>query len=86
MQTLAKKVKDVEYYLNLPWTLIEGTDKDFDGNPYYFVEIEEIPSFTFTAKTLEKARENYKHQLKMTLQVMLEFGDIIREPKNTKQN
>ena len=73
--------KDIDYYLNLNWTLIEGQDTDFDGNPYYFVEIEEIPSFTFTAKTQEKARENYKHQLKMTLQVMLEFGDKIKEPQ-----
>ena len=82
---MAKKVKDLEYYLNLPWTLIEGTDKDFDGNPYYYVEIEEIPSFTFTAKTREKARENYKHQLEMTLQVMLEFVYKIKEPQNANK-
>ena len=73
-------VKDVEYYLNLPWTLIEGSDKDFDGKPYFYIEIKELPSFTFTAKTLEKARENYKHQLRMSLQVMLEFGEDIPEP------
>ena len=72
--------KDLEYYLNLPWTLIEGTDIDFEGNPYWYIEIKEIPSFTFCAKTIEKARENYKKQLKITLQVMLEYGDKITEP------
>ena len=72
--------KDLDYYLNLNWTLIEGTDLDFDGNPYHYIEIKEIPSFTFCAKTIEKARENYKTQLRMTLQVMLEFGDEIHEP------
>ncbi len=72
--------KDLDYYLNLNWTLIEGTDLDFDGNPYHYIEIKEIPSFTFCAKTIEKARENYKTQLRMTLQVMLEFGDEIPEP------
>ena len=42
--------------------------------------IEEIPSFCFCAKTIEKARENYKTQLKLSLTVMLESGEQIREP------
>ena len=25
--------KDLDYYMNLDWTLIEGTDLDFNGNP-----------------------------------------------------
>ncbi len=72
--------KDLDYYLNLDWTLIEGEDLDFDGNPYHYIEIKEIPSFVFCAKTIEKARENYKRQLKLTLMVMLENGDNIVEP------
>ena len=55
--------KDLDYYLNLNWTLIEGIDKDFDGNPYHYIEIKEIPSFLFCAKTQERARERYKQQL-----------------------
>ncbi len=72
--------KDLDYYLNLNWTLIEGVDLDFEGNPYHYIEIKEIPSFVFCAKTIEKARENYKRQLKLMLSVMLENGDIIIEP------
>ena len=72
--------KDLDYYVNLNWTLIEGTDLDFEGNPYHYIEIKEIPSFTFCAKTIEKARQNYKVQLRVTLQVMLEFGDEIPIP------
>lgn len=72
--------KDIDYYLNLDWTLIEGQDLDFEGNPYYYIEIKEIPSFAFCAKTIEKARENYKHQLKLTLTVMLETSEDIIEP------
>ena len=72
--------KDIDYYLNLNWTLIEGEDLDFDGNPYHYIEIKEIPSFLFCAKTAERAREKYKHQLKWTLQVMLESGEQIKEP------
>ena len=72
--------KDIYYYLNLDWTLEEGEDLDFDGNPYHYIEIKEIPSFLFCAKTPEKARENNKTQLKWTLQVMLERGVHITEP------
>lgn len=72
--------KDLDYYLNLDWTLIEGTDLDFNGNPYHYIEIKEIPSFAFCAKTREKALENYKHQLKLQLMLMLQDGDEIPEP------
>ena len=72
--------KDLDYYMNLNWTLIEGEDLDFEGQPYHYIEIKEIPSFVFCAKTIEKARENYKRQLKLTLMVMLESGDHIVEP------
>ena len=72
--------KDLDYYLNLSWTLIEGEDIGFEGDKYYYVKIKEIPSFLFCAPTLEKARSGYKSQLKWTLQVMLELGDEIPEP------
>ncbi|MEI8128933.1 MAG: hypothetical protein WCG95_04880 [bacterium] len=72
--------KDLEYYLNLNWTLIEGEDLDFDGNPYNYIEIKEIPSFAFCAKTIEQARANYKTQLRLTLMLMVEGNDDIEEP------
>ncbi len=73
-------MKDLDYYLGLNWTIIEGQDLDFDHNIYHYIEIKEIPSFLFCAKTAEKARSNYKEQLKWTLKVMLESGEHIAEP------
>lgn len=72
--------KDLDYYLNLDWTLIEGEDLDYEGKPYHYIEIKEIPSFVFCAKNLQKARENYKNQLKLTLMLMLEDNEEILEP------
>lgn len=72
--------KDLEYYLNLDWTLIEGEDLDFEGNPYHYIMIEEIPSFCYCAKSIETARNNYKKQLRLSLMVMLESSDHIIEP------
>jgi hypothetical protein len=73
-------MKDVEYYLNLNWTLIEGEDVGFEGEPYHYIMIEEIPSFCFCAPTIERARARYKEQLRLNLTVMLELGDEIIEP------
>ena len=42
--------KNLDYYMNLPWTLVEGEDLDFEGKPYKYIMIEEIPSFCFCAK------------------------------------
>ena len=72
--------KELDYYMNLDWTLVEGEDLDFNGNPYHYIEIKEIPSFVFCAKTREKALENYKKQLRLSLMIMLEDGDRIYEP------
>ena len=72
--------KDLDYYMNLDWTLVEGEDLDFNGNSYNYIEIKEIPSFVFCAKTREKALENYKKQLRLSLMIMLEDGDRIYEP------
>lgn len=72
--------KDINYYLDLEWTLIQGTDLDFNGNPYHYIEIKELPSFAYCAKTQEIALNNYKRQLKLHLQVMLEDNDKIYEP------
>lgn len=78
--------KDLDYYLNLDWTLIEGEDLDFNGQPYHYIEIKEIPSFAFCAKTIEKARENYKTQLRLALMVMLEDGEEITEPGEDEED
>ena len=72
--------KDIEYYLNQNWTLVEGTDLAFNQQPYHYIEIKEFPSFVFCAKTREKALEGYKRQLKLTLMIMLEDGERIPEP------
>jgi len=78
--------KDLDYYMNLDWTIVEGQDLDFNGNPYHFIEIEEIPSFTFCAKTIERARDNYKNQLRLSLMLMIEDGDEIREPGDEEED
>ncbi|EKE04323.1 MAG: hypothetical protein ACD_20C00086G0013 [uncultured bacterium] len=72
--------KDLEYYLNLDWTLVQGTDLDFNGEPYHYIEIKEFPSFAYCAVDQDTALANYKKQLKLLFRVMLEDGENIPNP------
>ncbi|MFI3300422.1 MAG: hypothetical protein R3Y28_03280 [Candidatus Gastranaerophilales bacterium] len=78
-------IKDLDYYINLNWTLIQGQDLDFEGHIYYYIEIKELPSFIFTAKTPELALANYKTQLGWALSVMIEKNAKIIEPEEFKE-
>ena len=72
--------KDLEYYLNLDWTLVQGTDLDFNGEPYHYIEIKEFPSFAYCAADQDTALANYKKQLKLLLRIMIEDGENIPNP------
>ena len=78
--------KNLDYYLNLDWTLIEGTDLDFNGKVYHYIEIKEIPSFAYCAPTREIALANYKKQLKLMIQIMLDDGENIIEPEEYSED
>ncbi len=67
-------------YINQNWTLEFGTDKGYTGNTYHYVEIKEFPSFVYCAPTKEIVLANYKHQLKLTVKIMLEYGDKLPNP------
>lgn len=78
--------KEIEYYTNLEWTLIHGTDLDFNGNPYHYIEIKELPSFAFCAKTQEICLANYKTQLALMIQVMIENEQEIPIPGEDEED
>lgn len=78
--------KNLDYYLGLDWTLIQGTDLDFEGNEYNYIEIEELPEFAFCARTQEIAIANYKKQLKLFLMVRLEDNERIYEPGEIRED
>ena len=71
---------ELENYINQQWTLVFGEDKGYTGNHYHYIEIKEFPSFVYCAPTREIALENYKKQLKLTVKVMLEYGDKLPTP------
>ncbi|MBQ2871473.1 hypothetical protein IJE86_07220 [bacterium] len=71
---------ELENYINQNWTLVFGEDIGYTGNHYEYIEIKEFPNFVYCAPTKEIALANYKNQLKLTVKVMLEFGDKLPNP------
>lgn len=72
--------KELENYINQDWTLVFGTDRGYTGNTYHYIEIKEFPNFVYCAPTKEIALENYKKQLKLSIKIMLEYGDKLPSP------
>lgn len=72
--------KELETYINQNWTLVFGIDKGYIGNTYHYIEIKEFPSFVYCAPNKEIALANYKNQLKLMVQIMLEMGDKLPTP------
>ncbi len=67
--------QELENYVNQSWTIVFGEDIGYTGKQYSYIEIKEFPNFVYCAPTRDIALANYKTQLKLTVKVMLEFGD-----------
>ena len=70
----------LDYYVNLNWTMEFGEDLDFEGKNYHYLKLKEFEEFCYCGKTKEICLQNYKKQLRLLIQVMLEFGDKIPNP------
>ena len=65
--------KDIDYYLNLDWTLIEGEDLDFEGNPYHYIEIKDDYS------DLEEKLDYYSEHTEEALKIIENAHKFVAE-------
>lgn len=83
MATLNKQ-KDINYYLNLPWTYtIETTSEK--GSSLYIVYVNELPGIATDAPTVEEAMESIKEAMKGAFELYLKHGEEIPEPVDPEQ-
>ena len=65
--------KDLDYYLNLDWTLVEGQDLDFNGNVYHYIESSRrsyiCQSFYFIYRFCHKVSSFFKFYNHLTTQI-----------------
>ena len=83
---VTKKInKDLDYYLNLPWTYTIEEDLDRAGKKIYVISINEFPGVKTDARTREKAFDEIAEALAGTVELYLEMGDKIPEPKKLSE-
>ena len=73
--------KDINYYLNLPWTYTVETTRE-NGELLYIVHVNELSGIATDAPSLEEAMELIKEAMKAAFKLYLKHGDEIPEPVN----
>ena len=77
MKTVATELKDLKYYMNLPW--------EFDFKPCeqggYYAKVKGISCHSH-GDTLEQAVTNIKEALECHIESYIEDGELVPEPIN----
>lgn len=73
--------KDVNYYLNLPWTYTIETTME-TGQKIYVIHVNELPGVATDASTVELAMDQIKEVMTQIFKLDIEEGIEIPEPLN----
>ncbi len=85
MATLNKEKKNLEYYLNLPWTFTIEQEQDDEFGKIYIIRVNELPGVVTDAPTIEEALEGIKEAMALSFSTSLAEGEEIDEPFHEKQ-
>ncbi len=81
---VTNKKKNIQYYLQLPWTYTIETAKDQD-KPYYIIHVNELPGISTDALTIAEGMEAIKEAMIATFELYIKHGEIVPEPIDEKQ-
>lgn len=76
--------KDINYYLDLPWTYTIETTKE-SGELLFIVHVNELPGISTDAPTIDEAMRLIKEAMESAFELYLKHGDEIPEPVNPDQ-
>ena len=75
-----KRYKNLNYYLNLPWTYTVEQSRDENENKIYVVQVNELPGICTDAPSLDKAMELIKEPMIAAFEFYMENGEVVPEP------
>lgn len=78
---MKKPNKDVNYYLNLPWTYTIETEIQ-DENPLYIIHVNELPGICTDSENLEEGMKEIKTLIACAVGIYKEQGKPVPEPIN----
>jgi predicted RNase H-like HicB family nuclease len=76
-----KTKKDLDYYLNLPWTYTLEREF-FEGKLYYIIKVNELPGACTHAESLDECMEEIKEVIALSVEVYEAKGEPMPEPIN----
>ncbi len=74
------KNKNIDYYLNLPWTYTIETDFDEKNNRIFILKVNELPGVSTDAPTINEAMELIKEAMTGAFRLYMKQGEEIPEP------
>lgn len=74
-----KDNKDLNYYLNLPWTYTIET-AIHEGSSYYIIRVNELPGICTDSESLDEGMEEIKSLISCVIDIYKEKGESVPEP------
>lgn len=72
--------KELDYYLNLPWTYTIEQAKDEQNKKIYIVRVNELPGVSTDAPSIEEAMSLIQEAMTLAFEMYLKSGEEIPEP------
>lgn len=79
MRKTKMKNKDLDYYLNLPWTYKIETEFH-KGKSYYVIYVNELPGICTDAEDLNEGMEEIKDAIACAVDIYQKKGQAVPEP------
>lgn len=79
-----KNKKDLDYYLNLPWTYTIETES-YKGSSYFIIRVNELPGICTDSEDLNQGMEDIKDAIACAVEIYMERGEEVPEPINPDQ-
>lgn len=79
-----KNKKDLNYYLNLPWTYTVETEF-FEGKLYYIIQVNELPGICTHAEDINDGMKGIKEAIECAIEIYSEKGEPVPEPIDKTQ-
>jgi antitoxin HicB len=79
-----KNKKNLDYYLNLPWTYTIETET-YKKSTYYIIRVNELPGICTDAEDLNEGMEGIKEAIACAIEIYLQRGEPIPEPIDRNQ-
>ncbi len=74
-----KENKDLNYYLNLPWTYTIETES-YEGSSYYVIRVNELPGICTDSESLDEGMQEIKDLISCAVEIYKEKGEPVPEP------